>query len=111
MRRRIPRFSRENFHKNLELVQIFEELAAQKKEGTTPAQVVLAWILAQGPDFIPIPGTKNIKYLEQNLGALEVTISKEEDARIRETIESMGGVAGDRVPAGITRSYGGTPPL
>lgn len=108
-RRRLPRFSRENFSKNLDLVKIFEELAAQK--GATPAQVVLAWILAQGPEFFPIPGTKNIKYLEQNLGALKVTVSKEDDARIRETIASLGGVAGDRTPAGIEQNFGDTPPL
>jgi aryl-alcohol dehydrogenase-like predicted oxidoreductase len=105
----LPRFSPENFSKNLDLVKIFEELAAQK--GAQPAQVVLAWILAQGSDFIPIPGTKNIKYLEQNLGALNVTITSEDDARIRDTIASLGGAIGERAPVGTPGNLADTPEL
>lgn len=105
----LPRFNPENFPKNLELVKIFEELAAKK--GATAAQVVLAWILAQGPEFFPIPGTKNLKYLEQNLGALKVVITAEDDTQIRAAIESMGGVAGERLPAGVPGSFADTPHL
>lgn len=108
-RRMLPRFKPENFPKNLELLKIFEDLAAKK--GATPAQVVLAWILAQGPEFFPIPGTKNLKYLEQNLGALNVEITAEDDTQIRSMIESMGGVAGERLPAGIPGSFADTPEL
>jgi aryl-alcohol dehydrogenase-like predicted oxidoreductase len=93
-RRHLPRFSPENFSKNLLLVKVFEELAAQK--GCTSSQVVLAWIMAQDSDFFPIPGTKKIKYLEENLGSLNVQISPDEDKHIRDIIVSMGGVSGDR---------------
>lgn len=93
-RRQLPRFSAENFSKNLDLVKIFEDLAARK--GCTPAQAVLAWIMAQGKDFIPIPGTKNIRYLEQNLGAANVQISPDENKNIRDAIVAMGGVSGER---------------
>ncbi|ROV94609.1 hypothetical protein VPNG_09222 [Cytospora leucostoma] len=108
-RRQLPRFSPENFAKNLDLVKIFEELAVQK--GATPAQVVLAWNLAQGPDFFPIPGTKNIKYLEQNLDSLKITITAEDDARIRRTISSLGGVVGKRTPVGTQGNFADTPAL
>ncbi|KAF7545228.1 hypothetical protein G7Z17_g9336 [Cylindrodendrum hubeiense] len=100
-RRLLPRFSPENFPKNLELVKIFESLAAQK--GCTPSQVVLAWIASQGVDFFPIPGTKTIKYLEENMGAIGVKITQEEDSYIRTTLVSMGNVSGDRT---ITRRIG-----
>ncbi|KAG4217076.1 hypothetical protein PC116_g34443, partial [Phytophthora cactorum] len=65
-RKNFPRFSPENFPKNLELVKKFEAFA--EKKGRTPSQLVLAWIMAQGEDIFPIPGTRNIKYLEQNFG-------------------------------------------
>lgn len=115
-RRMLPRFSRDNFAKNLDLVTIFEELAAakQSQKGTTtctPAQVVLVWILSQGPDIFPIPGTKTIEYLEQNLGAFSVAVSEEDDARIRRTIAAMGAVVGARTPVGVQQAYGDTPPL
>ncbi|KAF8863902.1 aldo/keto reductase [Acephala macrosclerotiorum] len=93
-RRQLPRFSPENFSKNLDLVKIFEDLATKK--GCTPAQVILAWIMAQGPDFFPIPGTKTIKYLEQNLGAVDVNISDEENKSIRDAVEAVGGAVGHR---------------
>ncbi|KAI1373878.1 Aldo/keto reductase-like protein [Hypoxylon crocopeplum] len=93
-RRQLPRFSPENFSKNLDLVKVFEDLAVKK--GCTPAQTVLAWIMAQGIDFFPIPGTKNIHYLEQNLGAVNVQISPDENKHIRDAIVSMGGVSGGR---------------
>lgn len=107
-RRQLPRFSAENFSKNLDLVHIFEDLAARKD--CTPAQAVLAWIMAQGPDFFPIPGTKNIKYLEQNLGSLKVRVTPEENKQIRETINSMGGASGLRT-IDTSAAFADTPPL
>lgn len=92
-RRGYPRYSPENFPKNLELVKQFVE-AAQAK-GHSSGQLVLAWILAQGDDFFPIPGTKSIKYLEENLGGLDVTISPAENAQIRDLIRDMS-VNGER---------------
>jgi aryl-alcohol dehydrogenase-like predicted oxidoreductase len=83
-RRSAPRFQGEAFAKNLELVTAVEEMAADK--GCTPAQLALAWVLAQGEDIVPIPGTKRRKYLEENLGALDVTLSKAELARIDEIL-------------------------
>ncbi|KAI0534213.1 Aldo/keto reductase-like protein [Xylaria digitata] len=93
-RRGLPRFSAENFPKNVELAKVFLDIAETK--GCTPAQVALAWLMAQGPDVFPIPGTKTLKYLEQNVGAVHVKISLEDDKRIRETIKSLGGVSGAR---------------
>lgn len=105
-RRKLPRFSPENFDKNLDLVRIFEQLASRK--GCTPAQTVLAWIMAQGPEFFPIPGTKNIKYLEQNLGAFGVEIQPEENNHIRDTVISMGGASGLRT-IDISNAFADTP--
>lgn len=104
----MPRFQPENFPKNLELVRVFEALATKK--GCTPAQVVLAWILAQGPDFFPIPGTKNVGYLEQNLGAVAVEITAEDDAHVRETIGAAGGASGNRSVA-MAETFVDTPLL
>ncbi|GGQ97099.1 aldo/keto reductase [Deinococcus ruber] len=82
-RRYNPRFQGENFQKNLQLVSAVEDLAAQK--GVSTAQLALAWVLAQGPqDFAPIPGTKRVKYLEENLGALNVSFTPQELAQIDE---------------------------
>jgi aryl-alcohol dehydrogenase-like predicted oxidoreductase len=78
-RRSSPRFMGENFQKNLDLVRHVEQLAQQK--GCTASQLALAWLLAQGSDVIPIPGTKRVKYLEENVGALNVKIS---DAELQE---------------------------
>jgi aryl-alcohol dehydrogenase-like predicted oxidoreductase len=72
-RRKNPRFQGENFQKNLDLVRRVEEIAREK--GCTPGQLALAWLLARGRDVIPIPGTKRIKYLEQNVGALNVELT------------------------------------
>jgi aryl-alcohol dehydrogenase-like predicted oxidoreductase len=80
-----PRFSKENFPKNLKLVSSLQSIAERK--GCTAGQLTLAWLLAQGDDIIPIPGTKRIKYLEENLGALEVTLSTEEEKEIRALVE------------------------
>ncbi|WP_439883086.1 aldo/keto reductase [Pontibacter sp. MBLB2868] len=92
-RRHSPRFQGENFQKNIDLVKKIEELAAQKK--CTPAQLALAWLLAQGKDIVPIPGTKHRKYLEENLGALDLSLSAEELQQIDE-IAPKGVAAGGR---------------
>jgi len=94
-RRNSPRFQGENFQKNLELVGRIEEMAAEK--GCTPAQLALAWVLAQGEDIVPIPGTKRRKYLEENVAALDVEITEEELKRIDE-IAPKGAAAGMRYP-------------
>jgi aryl-alcohol dehydrogenase-like predicted oxidoreductase len=92
-RRTNPRFAQEAFQANLRLAEIVKDLAARK--GCTPAQFALAWVLAQGNDLIPIPGTKRVRYLEDNMGALAVQLTdqdlKETDARFREVA-----VAGER---------------
>ena len=90
-RRHSPRFQGENFQKNLDLVRRVEEIAREK--GCKPSQLALAWVLAQGNDVVPIPGTKRRKYLEENVGALEVTLTKEDLRRIEEVfpVESASG--------------------
>nr|WP_275935455.1 aldo/keto reductase [Sandaracinus amylolyticus] len=95
-RRHSPRFQGEAFAKNLELVAHVQALAAKK--GCTAAQLALAWVLAQGEDVVPIPGTKRRKYLDENLGALDVTLTREELAEI-ERIAPKGVAAGERYPA------------
>jgi aryl-alcohol dehydrogenase-like predicted oxidoreductase len=94
-RRYSPRFQGENFQKNLELVRRIEEIAAEK--GCTPAQLALAWVLAQGEDIVPIPGTKRRKYLEENVAALDIEITQEELKRIDE-IAPKGAASGMRYP-------------
>jgi aryl-alcohol dehydrogenase-like predicted oxidoreductase len=81
-RRNTPRFQGENFEKNLDLVRRVEEIAIEKH--CKPSQLALAWVLAQGDDIVPIPGTKRRKYLEENVGALNVNLSQEDLARIDE---------------------------
>ena len=92
-RRSNPRFQGENFTRNLQLVERVEEMAADK--GCTPAQLALAWLLAQGDDVAPIPGTKQRSRLEENLGAVDVTLSADDLARLDE-LAPVGGAAGDR---------------
>ncbi|OCT51360.1 Aldo-keto reductase yakc [NADP(+)] [Cladophialophora carrionii] len=91
-----PRFAEENFSGNLKLVGIFEDMAREK--GCTPGQVALAWVLSQGDDFIPIPSTKHVKYLEENAGAVNVDFSRGDDERIRKAIDAIGGAKGSRYP-------------
>lgn len=79
-RRYSPRFQGENFQKNLELVRRIEKMAQAKS--ATPGQLALAWVLAQGEDIVPIPGTKRRAYLEENVGALKVKLTQEELAEI-----------------------------
>ena len=95
-RRHEPRFQAENFQKNLDLVKTIEELAMAK--GCTPSQLALAWVLAQGEDIVPIPGTKHARYLDENLGALRVGLTPEELEQI-DRILPAGSAAGDRYNA------------
>ncbi|MDO3409759.1 aldo/keto reductase [Saccharibacillus sp. CPCC 101409] len=92
-RHNFTRFQGDNFVKNLELVSLIEELAASK--GCTPAQLGLAWLLSQGERIVPIPGTKHLERVRENLGALEVRLSEEDLAEI-ERISPKGAAAGDR---------------
>jgi aryl-alcohol dehydrogenase-like predicted oxidoreductase len=94
-RRLSPRFQGENFQKNLDLVARVELLAREKN--CTPSQLALAWLLAQGNDIIPIPGTKRIKYLEENVGALDVKLTAEDLKRIEE-VAPKGAASGLRYP-------------
>lgn len=94
-RRNSPRFQGKNFDKNIELVRRIEEMAAAK--GCTPAQLALAWVLAQGGDIVPIPGTKRRKYLEENAAALDIEMTPEDLSRIDE-IAPKGVAAGSRYP-------------
>jgi aryl-alcohol dehydrogenase-like predicted oxidoreductase len=94
-RRISPRFQGENFQKNLDLVARVETIAKEKK--CTPSQLALAWLLAQGHDIIPIPGTKRRKYLEENAGAMNVTLTPADLRRIDE-VAPHGAAAGERYP-------------
>ena len=95
-RRSMPRFEQENFGRNLELVERIKALAARK--GCSPAQLALAWALAQGDDIVPIPGTKRRRYLEENIGALDVHLAPDELAEI-DAILPAGAAAGSRYSA------------
>ena len=95
-RKRHPRFEGENFAKNRALVERVEAIAADKQ--CTVGQLSLAWLLAQGPDVIPIPGTKRIERVQENLGALDVKLTAEEVASISEAVP-LGAAAGLRYPA------------
>ncbi|KAF2650885.1 Aldo/keto reductase [Lophiostoma macrostomum CBS 122681] len=104
-----PRYNEQNFYKNLELVAKLQEIA--KNKGCSSGQLSLAWLLAQGDDIIPIPGTKKAKYLEENVGAINVQLSSEEVKQIRAEIEKVE-VSGDRYPPSFQEySFGDTPPL
>jgi aryl-alcohol dehydrogenase-like predicted oxidoreductase len=92
-RRAHPRFQGENFKRNLELVERVEEIAAEK--GVTPGQLALAWVLHQGDDVVPIPGTKHVRYLEENVAAVEIELSDDDLARLDE-LAPAGAAAGDR---------------
>ena len=98
-RRTAPRFQGENFEKNLRLVDEINAIAKDKR--CTPSQLALAWVLAQGDDIVPIPGTKHRKYLEENLGALKVTLTDDDLDRI-DRVLPIGAAAGERyVPQGM----------
>ncbi len=94
-RRNAPRFQSENLEKNLAILDGVKTVASERK--VAPAQVALAWVLAQGRDIVPIPGTKHIRYLEENLRSLEITLTAEELARLDQAAPK-GVTAGPRYP-------------
>ena len=100
-RRMNPRFQGDNFQKNLELVARVEEIAKEHK--CTPAQLALAWVLAQGDDIVPIPGTRHPERVEENVGALSVLLS-ENDLRRRDAAAPKGVAAGERYPEAAMKS-------
>jgi aryl-alcohol dehydrogenase-like predicted oxidoreductase len=103
-RRNSPRFQGDNFQRNLDLVERVEDIARRKQ--CTPAQLALAWLLAQGDDIVPIPGTKQRRYLEQNLGALEVHLSAADLEEIEE-VAPKGAAAGERYHEAGMRTVNG----
>jgi aryl-alcohol dehydrogenase-like predicted oxidoreductase len=100
-RRVSPRFEGENFQRNLDLVTRIGELAADK--AVTPAQLALAWVLAQGEDIVPIPGTKRRSRLEENVGAVDVVLSDDE---LREIADALPEAAGQRYPEAMMQMVG-----
>lgn len=100
-RRFSPRFQGENFQKNLDLVKRIKEIAEEK--GCKPSQLALAWLLAQGDDIVPIPGTKRRKYLEENVEALQVELTNEDLKRINE-VAPKGAASGTRYPEASMKS-------
>jgi aryl-alcohol dehydrogenase-like predicted oxidoreductase len=103
-RRLSPRFQGENFQKNLDLVRGIEEIA--KEKGCQPSQLALAWVLAQDKNIVPIPGTKRRKYLEENVAAIDLKLSKEDLRRIDE-IFPTGAAAGLRYPEHMMNTING----
>ncbi len=99
-RRHSPRFQGENFQKNLELVDRVEKMAQEK--GVTAGQLALAWVLAQGPDIVPIPGTTKRKHIEENVAALKIKLTVSDLARLREALPE-GSVSGLRYPEPMMR--------
>jgi aryl-alcohol dehydrogenase-like predicted oxidoreductase len=95
-RKNHPRFQGENFDRNIALVHEVEAMAADK--GCTTAQLALAWVLAQGDDVVPIPGTRHSRYLDDNIGALDLKLSGQDLARLDEILPP-GAAAGDRYHA------------
>jgi aryl-alcohol dehydrogenase-like predicted oxidoreductase len=102
-RKHHPRFAGENFKKNLQVVEKIQQLAAKK--GCAASQLAIAWVMAQGRDIVPIPGTKRRKYLEQNLAALDVRLTDAELKEI-EAIAPKGVAAGTRYPESMMSSVG-----
>jgi aryl-alcohol dehydrogenase-like predicted oxidoreductase len=94
-RRRNPRFQGENFQRNLELVERVREIASEK--GAEPGQLALAWLLHRGDDIVPIPGTKRVRYLEENAAAAEIELTDEDLSRLDEAAP-VGATAGERYP-------------
>ena len=100
---RFPRFQEENFRQNMELVDRVKEISAEKD--ATPGQLALAWLLAQGDDVVPIPGTKRRRYLEENAGATDIELTEDDLARIEEAMPK-GSVAGGRYNEEQMRAVG-----
>ncbi|KAH8812497.1 NADP-dependent oxidoreductase domain-containing protein [Xylogone sp. PMI_703] len=108
-RRFIPRYSAENFPKNLELADTLQKIAEQK--ACTPGQLALAWLLSQGEDIIPIPGTSRIKNLEENMAAVNVKVTAAENEAVRKAIASAD-IQAERYPTQfLDYLFGNTPPL
>ncbi|KAG8752540.1 hypothetical protein FRC11_008262, partial [Ceratobasidium sp. 423] len=106
-RKHIPQYSEANFPKILSLVDKIKDIG--KKHNATPGQVTLAFMLAQGDDIIPIPGTKNIKYAEENIGALKVKLTPEDTKAIRQAITEAE-ITGAQYPTALmSMLYGDTP--
>lgn len=103
-RRNSPRFQGDNFQKNLDLVQRVEEIARRKR--CTPAQLALAWLLAQGDDIVPIPGTKQRRYLDENLHSLEIELTPEDLEEIEE-VAPKGAASGERYHEAGMRTING----
>ncbi|MEY2479818.1 MAG: hypothetical protein QOI04_745 [Verrucomicrobiota bacterium] len=103
-RRQGPRFQGENFQRNLDVVQRVSEIAREKH--CTSAQLALAWVLAQGDDLVPIPGTKRRKYLQENIGALNVSLTSEDLARI-DDVSANGSFVGARYAEAAMKLVGG----
>jgi len=102
-RRNSPRFQGENFQKNLDLVRRVEEIAREKQ--CKPSQLGLAWVLAQGEDIVPIPGTKHQKYLEENVAAVDLKLTPD-DLRRLEDVFPHGAAAGQRYPEHMMKMVG-----
>ena len=94
-RRKQPRFQGENFYANLRIVERVDEIA--KEKGVKSGQLALAWVLAQGEDIVPIPGTKHVAYLKENIAALDIQLTAEDKRRLDEAAP-RGVTAGDRYP-------------
>lgn len=102
-RRNSPRFQGENFQRNLQLVSEIEAIAREKK--LKPSQIALAWVLAQGPDIVPIPGTKHVRFLEENVMAASLPLTEQDLARIDRAFPH-GAAAGERYPKAAMRAVG-----
>jgi aryl-alcohol dehydrogenase-like predicted oxidoreductase len=100
-RRNHPRFQGDNFERNLQLVQVVEQIAREK--GVTASQLALAWLLSRGDDIVPIPGTKRRKYLEENAGAVDVQLTADELDRIEKAFP-FGATSGERYPTAAMSS-------
>src|SRR5690606_8385345 len=103
VRRMMPRFQGENFQANIEMVRLISALASRKS--VTPAQLALAWVLAQGDDIVPIPGTRSPRRVEENLAALDIDLAEAELAEI-DRIMPRGAAAGTRYAAPMMASLG-----
>ena len=100
-RRKTPRFQEENIKKNMQILNRVRDIAAEKK--CTPVQLALAWVMAMGKDIVPIPGTKHVKYLEENMAALDITFTKQDLDRINASLPP-GIAAGMRYPEAMMKA-------